>query len=73
VAQFVENRLRQRHQSLLVPLADDTQHLVGPVDRTDFQCGGLADAQTTGIHDGEAGLVGWVADAVEKMPDLIVG
>ena len=49
LAQLVENRLRQRHEPLLVALADDAQHLVGPVDGTDFQCGGLADAQTTGI------------------------
>ena len=71
-AQFIENRLWQRHQPLLVALADNAQHLVGPVDGTDFQCGGLADAQTARIHDGEAGLVDRVTDAVEKVPDLIV-
>ena len=65
VAQRIENRLWQRHEPLLVALADDTQHLVSPVDGTNFQRGGFADAQATGIHDGEAGLVGRVADTAE--------
>ena len=72
-AQLVENRLWQRHQPLLVALADDAQHLVGPVDGANFQRGGFADAQTTGIHDGEAGLVGRVADTAEQATDLIIG
>jgi len=49
-AQLVENWLWQRHQPLLVALADDAQHPVG----ADFRRGGLADAQATRIHDGEA-------------------
>ena len=71
-SQLVENRLWQRHEPLLVALADDTQHLVGPVDGANFQRGGFADAQTTGIHDGEAGLVGRVADTAEQATDLII-
>ena len=71
-AEFVEDRLRQRHEPLLVALADNTQHLVGAVDGTDFQRGGLTDAQTARIHDGEAGLVNRVADAAEKVSDLII-
>jgi hypothetical protein len=72
VAQRIENRLWQRHQPLLVALADDTQYLVGSVDGANFQRGGFADAQTTGIYDGEAGLVGRVADTAEQATDLIV-
>jgi hypothetical protein len=71
-AEVVENRLWQRHQPLLVALADDTQHLVGPVDGTDFQRGGLADAQTARIHDGKARLVNRVADTPEQVPDLVL-
>jgi hypothetical protein len=72
-SQRVENRLWQRHEPLLVALADDTQHLVGPVDGANFQRSGFADAQTTGIHDGEAGLVGRVADTAEQATDLVIG
>ena len=71
-AQLVENRLWQRHQPLLVALADDAQHLVGPVDGADLQRGGLADAQAARIHDGEARLVDRVADTAEQAPDLIL-
>jgi hypothetical protein len=46
-------------------LADDTQYLVGPIDGTDFQRGGLADAQAARIHDREARLVDRVTDAAE--------
>jgi hypothetical protein len=38
-------------------LTDDTQHLVGPVNGADFQRGDLANAQTAGIHGGEASFV----------------
>ena len=72
MAQLVENRLWQRHQPLLVALADDTQHLVRSVNSANFQRGGFADAQTTGIHDGEAGLVGRVADTAEQPTNLII-
>src|SRR5208283_5057195 len=41
-AEIVENRLWQRYQPLLVALADDAQHLVGPVNGADLQRGGLA-------------------------------
>jgi hypothetical protein len=41
-SQLVENRLRQRHEPLLVALADDAQNLVGPVDGANFQRGGFA-------------------------------
>src|SRR5208337_4264857 len=70
-AEIVENRLWQRRQPLLVALADDAQHLVGPVNGADLQRGGLADAQTTRIHDGKARLVDRVADTAEEMTDLI--
>src|SRR5487761_2588677 len=53
-------------------LADDTQHQVGPVDRTDFQRGGLADAQAAGRNDGEVRLVDRVADVAEQVADLVV-
>src|SRR5271157_4114331 len=71
-AEIVENRLWQRRQPLLVALADDAQHLVGPVNGADLQRGGLADAQTTRIHDGKARLVDRVADTAEEDdgPDL---
>ena len=72
VAQVVENRLWQWHQPLLVPLTDDAQHLVGPVDSAYLQRGGLADAQAACIHDGEASLVDRVANAAEQLPDLIL-
>jgi hypothetical protein len=70
--QLVENRLWQWYQPLLVALTDDAQNLVGPVDGANFQRSGFADAQTTGIHDGEAGLVGRVADTAEQATDLII-
>src|SRR5208337_2284892 len=70
-AEIVENRLWQRYQPLLVALADDAQHLVGPINGADLQRGGLADAQTTRIHDGKARLVDRVADTAEEMTDLI--
>jgi len=72
MAQLVENRLWQRHQPLLVALADDTQHLVRSVNSANFQRRGFADAQTTGVHNGEAGLVGRIADTAEQTTDLIV-
>jgi hypothetical protein len=70
--QLVENRLWQWYQPLLVALTDDAQNLVGPVDGANFQRSGFADAQTTGIHDGEAGLVGRVVDTAEQATDLII-
>src|ERR1700677_4341817 len=69
--ELVENRLWQRRQPLLVALADDAQHLVGAVNGADLQRGGLADAQTARIHDGQARLVDRVADTAEEMTDLI--
>src|SRR4051812_3604872 len=72
VAQFVENRLWQRYQPLLVALADNTQHQVGPVNRADLQPGGLADTQAAGLHDGKACPVDRVMNAAEQMPDLIL-
>ena len=72
VAQVVENRLWQWHQPLFVALTDDAQHLVGPVDSAYLQRDGLADAQTAGIHDGEASFVDRVANAAEQLPDLIL-
>ena len=71
-AQFVENRLRQQHQPLLVAFANDTQHLVGAVDRADLQRGGFADAQAARIHGGEACPGDRVADVAEQLPDLII-
>ena len=71
-AQRVEHRLRQRRQPLLVALADDAQHVVGPVNGANFQRGGLADAQAARIHNGETRLVNRVADAAEQEPNLIV-
>ena len=72
VAQFVENRLWQRHQPLLVALADNTQHQVGPVNRADLKPGGLADAQAAGIHDGKACPVDRVMNATKQMPNLVI-
>ena len=72
VAQVVENRLWQWHQTLFVALTDDAQHLVGPVDSAYLQRDDFADAQTAGIHDGEASFVDRVADAAEQLPDLIL-
>src|SRR5271166_3389939 len=71
-AQLVENRLWQRHQPLLVALADDAQHQVGSVNGANLQRGGFADAQAARIHNGEAHLVNRVADNAEQMPDLIL-
>ena len=45
MAEFVEDRLWQRHQPLRVSLANDTQHLVGSIDGADRERGSLADAQ----------------------------
>ena len=45
IAQFVENRLWQRHPPFLVAFADDAQDQVGTVNRRDLQGRGLADAQ----------------------------
>src|SRR5208337_4252378 len=56
-AEIVENRLWQRHQPLLVALADDAQHPAGTVDGGDFQRRGLADPQAAGIHNGQAGAM----------------
>ncbi len=61
-AQLVQKGCRQRHQTLLVALADDAQQIAGAVDRADLQGRGLADPQTAGIHEREAGLVVRVAD-----------
>ena len=44
-AQFVEDRLWQRRQPLLIAFTDDVQHLVGPVNGANLQRGGLTDAQ----------------------------
>src|SRR6202049_4868677 len=66
------SRVGRRHQPLLVALADDVQHPVGPVNGADLQRSGLADAQTARIHDGKARLVDRVADTAEEMTDLIV-
>ena len=46
-AQLIENRLWQRYEPLLVALADDAQHLVGPVDGANFQRGGFAELRTS--------------------------
>ena len=56
----------------LSPLPTIRNTWLAPVDGANFQRGGFADAQTTGIHDGEAGLVGRVADTAEQATDLIV-
>src|SRR5271169_4230563 len=71
-AQLVQDWARERHQPLLVALADDAQNLVGPVNGADLQRGGLADAQTARIHDSEARLMDRVEDAAEQLPDLIL-
>ena len=42
---FVEDRVWQRRQPLLVTLTDDAQRLIGPIDGTNLERGGLADAQ----------------------------
>jgi hypothetical protein len=42
VTQIAQKRPRQRHKSLLVSLANDTQQHIGAVDRADFQGRGLA-------------------------------
>src|ERR1700693_5831777 len=64
--------MRRRRHPLLVALADDAQHVVGPVNGADLKRGGLADAQTARIHNGETRLVNRVADAAEQEPNLIV-
>src|SRR3954462_7896264 len=69
-AQLAQQRRRQRHQALLVALADDAQKLIGGVDGAYFQGGGLADPQAAGIHEGEAGLVDRVADPAQELTDL---
>ena len=72
MAKIVEDRLRQRHEPLFVAFADDPQHPIGPINGTDFQRRGLADAQAARIHDGETRFVDRVADAAEQAPDLIL-
>lgn len=72
-AQFREQRLRQRDPPFLVPFADDVQRQVGPVDRTDLEGPGLADAQAAGVNDREAGFVDRAFYATEQMADLLVG
>ena len=64
-AQFKEHRPRHRHQPLLVALADDAQRQVGAVDRIDLQVQRLADAQTAGVGERQAGLVNRVFYAAE--------
>ena len=56
----------------LLPLPTMRSDLIGPVDGANLEGGGLADAQATRIHDGEAGLVNQVADTPEQLPDLIL-
>ena len=71
-AQVVKNRLWQRHPPFLVAFADDAQDPVGTVNRRDLQGRGLADAQATGVHDGQARLVDRVLYAVQQSADLSV-
>ena len=72
-AQFCEHWLRQRNPPFLVPFADDVQRQVGPVDRTDLEGQGLADAQAASVNDPEAGFVNRAFYATEQTPDLVVG
>jgi len=71
-AQIVKNRLWQRHPPFLVAFADDAQDPVGTINRRDLQGRGLADAQATGVHDGQARLVDRVLYAVQQSADLSV-
>ena len=75
-AEFVEGRLRQRHEPLLVSLAtSDTQHL-GWLDRWHARppsaVASSADAQAARAHDSQTRLVNRVADTPEQLPDLIL-
>ena len=58
---------------LLVPFADDVQRQVGPVDRTDLEGPGLADAQAASVNDPEAGFVNRAFYATEQAADRVVG
>jgi hypothetical protein len=73
-AQFREHWLRQRDPPFLVPFADDAQRQVSPVDRTDLEGDGLADAQAACVNpDPEAGFVNRAFYATEQAADLVVG
>jgi len=61
----LEHGLRQRHQPLLVALANDAQDPAGAVNSRNLQCDRLADAQAARIHNGEAGAMDRVADGPE--------
>src|ERR1039458_1965075 len=70
--QIIEHWLRQRHAALLVTLADDPKQQTGAVNACDFHGCGLADAQATGIHEREAGLMDGVPYAAKECADLSV-
>jgi len=69
-AQVVKNRLWQRHPPFLIAFADDAQDPVGTINRRDLQGRSLADAQATGVHDGQTRLVDRVLYAVQQSADL---
>ena len=50
-AQLVEDRLRQRHSTFLVALANDADQPVDAIDCGHFECRSLADAQAACIHE----------------------
>src|SRR6185312_5533897 len=60
----------QRHKPLLVPLPDNPQQPIGAVNGADFQAYGLADAQTTAIHEREARPVDRIPEGTQKGTDL---
>src|SRR5215831_14809017 len=68
-AQLIEHRLRQRHPSLLVAFPDDTQELIGFIDRTDFEYR-LANPQAAGVHHYEAAFVDRVPHPAKQATDL---
>src|SRR4051812_15635725 len=71
--QIVQQRLRERHDALLVALADDAHLQVGAVDCADFQACRLADPQAAAVYNSEAHLVDWILHADQERPDLGVG
>ena len=71
--QLVEYRLRQRHQPLLVALADNAQDHPRTVDRADMKRSCLRNPEAACIHQREAAPMSWVADYRKKLPHLGIG
>ena len=72
LAQIIANWCGKRNQPLLVTLPDDAHQQASTVDVFDLKGYGLADAQTAGIDEGEAGFVGRVLDMRQERSDLSI-